>query len=132
VLRGIRLNETRIEQLGWRVRGFQYFAFVVSGVYAGIAGGLLASLIFYVSPQTLTWNVSGEVLIVTLLGGVGTLLGPLVGVTVFELLKDELERLTPHWYGILGLIFVAATILMPRGVVGLVTTLTARLARRTP
>jgi branched-chain amino acid transport system permease protein len=62
------------------------------------------------------------VLIFTLLGGVGTLFGPVLGVAIFEILKDELGRLTPHWYGLLGLIFVVFTIALPRGAVGLIDT----------
>jgi len=119
VLKGIRLNSARIEQLGWNVRRFQHLVFVISGFFSGIAGALSGALLFYVSPQMLHWSTSGDVLIVTLLGGVGTLIGPVIGVSIFEILKDELGRLTTHWYGILGVIFVIFTILLPTGVMGL-------------
>ncbi len=118
VLAGIRLNAARIEQLGWRVSRYQVAVFAISGFYAGIAGGLLASLLFYVSPQTMNWTTSGDVLIMSILGGVGTLLGPVLGVGLFEVLRDQLERLTDRWYGVLGLIFVAVTIFAPGGVMG--------------
>lgn len=118
ILAGIRLNALRIEQLGWRASRYQVAVFAISGFYAGIAGGLLASLLFYVSPQTMNWTTSGDVLIMSILGGVGTLAGPVLGVALFEVLRDQLEHLTDRWYGVLGLIFVLVTIFAPGGVVG--------------
>lgn len=67
----------------------------------------------------LHWSVSGDVLIMTVLGGKGTLLGPVLGVAVFELLKEELSQYTQYWYGILGAVFIAATIFLPNGIAGL-------------
>lgn len=128
VLAGIRLNAPRIAQLGWRVNRFRVAIFAISGFYAGIAGGLLASLLFYVSPQTMNWTTSGDVLIMCILGGVGTLLGPVVGVALFEILRDQLEALTDHWYGLLGVVFVAVTILAPSGVVGTLKSWRGRMA----
>jgi len=118
ILAGIRLNAPRIEQLGWPVRRYQVAAFAISGFYAGIAGGLLASLLFYVSPQTMNWTTSGDVLIMSILGGVGTLFGPVLGVAVFELLRDQLEHVTDRWYGVLGLVFIMVTIFAPGGIMG--------------
>ncbi len=130
ILSAIRLNDMRVEQLGWNVRRFRHLAFAISGFYSGIAGALLGALLFYVSPQMLHWTTSGDVLIMTLLGGVGTLFGPIIGVTIFEALKDELGRLTEHWYGILGLLFVLFTIFLPHGAMGLVTSIMRRAAPR--
>ena len=127
VLAGIRLNAPRIEQLGWRANHFRVAVFAISGFYAGIAGALLASLLFYVSPQTMNWTTSGDVLIMSILGGVGTLFGPVVGVAMFEILRDELGRITDRWYGLLGLIFILVTIFAPHGIMGLLTSAAARL-----
>lgn len=129
VLAGIRLNAPRIEQLGWRANRFRIAAFTISGFYAGTAGALLASLLFYVSPQTMNWTTSGDVLIMCILGGVGTLLGPVLGVAVVEILRDELGRVTEYWYGLLGVIFVAATIWMPGGIVGALRSLRGRAVK---
>lgn len=129
VLAGIRLNAPRIEQLGWRVNRFRVAIFAVSGFYAGIAGALLASLLLYISPQTMNWTTSGDVLIMSILGGVGTLLGPVLGVVVFEVLRDTLSHLTERWYGVLGLIFVLVTIFAPSGLMGLIVS-AGRLVRR--
>ena len=84
----------------------------------------------FVNPQGLHWSTSGDVVIMTLLGGIGTLYGPIYGVVVFEVLKEALSSRTVHWYGILGLIFIAATMYMPRGIQGAVTAFRQRLVER--
>ncbi|WP_372023142.1 branched-chain amino acid ABC transporter permease (plasmid) [Tistrella mobilis] len=118
-LRAVQANDTRAAQLGYNVHALRQQAFVVSGAYAGVSGALLASLMFYISPQMLHWSTSGDVLIMTVLGGKGTLLGPILGVAVFELLKEELSQATQYWYGILGVIFILATIFLRNGIAGL-------------
>jgi len=118
-LRAVQANDTRASQLGYNVHALRQSAFAVSGAYAGVAGALLASLMFYISPQMLHWTTSGDVLIMTVLGGKGTLFGPILGVAVFELLKEELSQITQYWYGILGLIFILATIFLRNGIAGL-------------
>ena len=119
VLHGIRQNEIRAAQLGFSTKRFKIAALGISGFYSGIAGGLLASLTSFVSPQIMQWTVSGDLLIMNLFGGPGTLFGPVLGVAVIELLREELSAYTEHWYGVLGAIFVLCTILMPRGLLGL-------------
>jgi branched-chain amino acid transport system permease protein len=118
VVTGIRQNEIRCEQLGCDVHRLRQLTFVVSGGISGLAGALLASLLMYVNPQMLHWTTSGDVVIMTLLGGAGTLWGPVAGVLLFEVLKEWLSGKTPYWYGILGLVFILATIYCPRGVLG--------------
>lgn len=118
-LRAVQANDTRAAQLGYNVHALRQAAFVISGAYAGVSGALLASLMFYISPQMLHWSTSGDVLIMTVLGGKGTLLGPILGVAVFELLKEELSQVTQYWYGILGLVFIFATIFLRNGIAGL-------------
>lgn len=118
VVSGIQQNEIRCEQLGCDVQRVRQIIFVVSGGISGLAGALLASLLMYVNPQMLHWTTSGDVIIMTLLGGAGTLWGPVAGVLLFEVLKEWLSGKTPYWYGILGLIFILATIYCPRGVLG--------------
>ncbi|MDO8768519.1 MAG: branched-chain amino acid ABC transporter permease [Burkholderiaceae bacterium] len=118
VVSGIQQNEIRCEQLGYDVQRVRQITFVVSGGISGLAGALLASLLMYVNPQMLHWTTSGDVIIMTLLGGAGTLWGPVAGVLLFEVLKEWLSGKTQYWYGILGLIFILATIYCPRGVLG--------------
>lgn len=118
VIAGIRQNETRAEQLGFDVHRYKQITFIVSGGISGLAGALLASLLMYVNPQMLHWTTSGDVIIMTLLGGAGTLWGPVIGVLAFEVLKEWLSGWTQYWYGILGLIFILATLFFPKGIVG--------------
>lgn len=129
VINGIQQNEIRCEQLGYDVHRLRQITFVVSGAVGGVAGALLASLLLYVNPQMLHWTTSGDVIIMTLLGGAGTLWGPVVGVLVFEVLKEWMSSKTPYWYGILGLVFILCTIYLPRGIVGELQRLVTRERR---
>ena len=128
-LRAVKANDVRAEQIGFNVQRLRQAVFAISGAYAGISGGLLASLMFYVGPQMLHWSTSGDVVIMVLLGGMGTLLGPILGVAVFELLREWLSQVTAHWYGVLGLVFILCTIFMPGGLAGLVEAMGRRFGR---
>jgi branched-chain amino acid transport system permease protein len=128
-LKAVQANDVRAAQIGFNVQRLRQCAFVISGFYAGVSGALLASLLFYVSPQMLHWSTSGDVLIMTVLGGKATLLGPILGVAVFEVLKEKLGQFTEHWYGVLGTIFIVCTILLPDGLAGLFV---GRAERRKP
>lgn len=131
-LRAVKANDVRAEQIGFNVQRLRQAVFAISGAYAGISGGLLASLMFYVGPQMLHWSTSGDVVIMVLLGGMGTLLGPILGVAVFELLREWLSQVTAHWYGVLGLVFILCTIFMPGGLAGLVEAMGRRFGRERP
>lgn len=128
VLRGIRQNETRARQLGFDTRLYKLSAFAISGAYAGLAGALLGALVMFVGPDMTRWVTSGDVLIMTVLGGRGTFLGPVVGVVIFEWLKEGLSARTEHWYGMLGIVFILVTLLMPGGAAGLARKLADRFA----
>ncbi|WP_182915360.1 branched-chain amino acid ABC transporter permease [Rhodopseudomonas palustris] len=118
-LRGIRQNPVRAEQVGFNVGALRLTALILSGAVSGLAGALLASLMMYVSPQLLGWKISGDVVIMTLLGGSGHLIGPVIGVALVELLREQLSAHTEHWYGLLGVIFIVCTIYLPNGIAGL-------------
>lgn len=118
LIEAIRQNEIRCEQLGYDVHRTRQVTYVISGAISGLAGALLASLLMFVNPQMLHWTTSGDVIIMTLLGGAGTLWGPVAGVLVFEVLKEWLSAKTEYWYGLLGLLFIVATIHFPRGLLG--------------
>ncbi len=119
VMVAIRTNELRAGQLGFDVKYFKIAVLVISGCLSGLAGGLLASQIFFVNSGILHWTMSGDVIIMTLMGGAGTLFGPILGAVAFEGLKEGLSQVTDHWHGILGLIFVLFVILLPDGLAGL-------------
>jgi branched-chain amino acid transport system permease protein len=130
VLAAIRQNEVRAGQLGYNVGKFAISAFAISGAVSGLAGALLTSLMSFVGPELTRWTTSGDVVIMAALGGRGTLLGPIVGVAVFEWLKDTLSPYTVHWYGLLGAIFIVMTIAAPAGLVGIGNALSARFRKR--
>jgi branched-chain amino acid transport system permease protein len=117
-LQAVRQNPVRAEQLGFGVRPLRQAAMAMSGAVSGIAGGLLASLMMYTGPQMLNWKTSGDVLIMTLLGGSGTLLGPIVGVAFFEVLREVLAAYSDYWYGLVGLVFILCTLFLPKGLAG--------------
>lgn len=118
VVQSIQQNEIRSQHLGYDTHRIKQIAFLLSGAISGLAGTLLASSLMYVNPQMLHWTTSGDVIIMTLLGGAGTLWGPVIGVCIFEILKEWLSGVTPYWYGILGVVFILSTLYFPKGVLG--------------
>ena len=116
----VKQNPVRAEQLGFGVRPLRQAAMVFSGAVSGVAGGLLASLMMYTGPQMLNWKTSGDVLLMTLLGGSGTLLGPIVGVAFFEILREVLSAYSDYWYGLVGIVFILCTLFLPKGLAGTV------------
>jgi len=130
VVMAIQQNEIRTQHLGYNTHRIKQITFLISGAISGLAGALLGSLLMYVNPQMLHWGTSGDVIIMTLLGGAGTLWGPVAGVAIFEILKEWLSGRTQYWYGILGVIFILATLYFPRGVLGELQARLSRLRRR--
>jgi len=125
-LQAVRQNPVRAEQVGFDIASLRLAALGLSGAISGLAGAFLAGLMMYVSPQMLNWKVSGDVVIMTVLGGSGTLIGPVIGVALVELLREGLSAVTSYWYGVLGVIFILCTRYLPQGVAGLGTKLWRR------
>jgi branched-chain amino acid transport system permease protein len=130
VMVAIRTNELRAGQLGFNVKVFKIAVLIVSGFLSGVAGGLLASQIFFINSGILHWTVSGDIIIMTLMGGSGTLFGPVLGAVAFEGLKEWLSQLTGNWRGIMGVLFVLFVIALPDGLMGLIRRGWERLVRR--
>jgi branched-chain amino acid transport system permease protein len=106
--------------LGFDVWRYQYVAFVLSAAFAGVAGALYAYYNRFVGPEYLYVIQSAEALIMVILGGAGTLIGPAVGAGVIVFLEDFISSLTQHWVLVLGVIYVLVTLFAPRGLIGLV------------
>lgn len=119
VLVGVRENEERMEFMGYHVMQVKRRAFVLSGLLAGAAGALLASYQRFVSPDVMHWLTSADAVVMTWLGGVGTLVGPVVGGAVVIYVGNLLSSLTEHWMILMGGIYVAFVLFSPRGIVGL-------------
>jgi branched-chain amino acid transport system permease protein len=114
VLLGAKENERRMLALGFDVRSHQLAAFVLSGTLTGLAGVLLANATEFVAPAYMSWHRSGELLAIVVLGGSGTLHGPIIGAFLFVLLEEMLSRFTTHWALIFGPFLVIA-VLTERG-----------------
>ncbi|MEE9326518.1 MAG: branched-chain amino acid ABC transporter permease [Cocleimonas sp.] len=143
-LRAIKSNQTRMKYTGFNTRPYLLTAFVISGMYAGLAGGLLASIDPLAGAERMQWTASGEVVLMTILGGVGTLIGPLLGATIikyfenifsalntnelhslFAFMPEGLQNFTvtvvnpfvgEGWHLTLGAVFMIVVIFLPGGV----------------
>ena len=119
-LRGIRESKSRMQALGYDVWRYQYAAFVLAAAFAGIAGALYAYFNRFVGPEYLYVVQSAEALIMVILGGAGTLVGPAIGAGLIVFLEDFVSSMTEHWVLVLGIIYVLVTLFAPRGLIGLV------------
>ncbi len=135
-LDGIRVNEQRMRATGFSTYPYKLAAFVISGGLAGLAGFLFAMKDGFVNPELMSWHVSGEVLIMIILGGLGHLRGALLGAFAFALLQEFFKSeavfgdFAKHWHLGLGLSIIASVALLPRGLVGLPGQLVARMVGR--
>jgi branched-chain amino acid transport system permease protein len=120
VLRGIRDNEPRMRSLGYSPFRYKYVAFLLAGGFAGLAGGLFASQLRLVTPSEAGFTTSALALLAVVLGGAGSLWGPVLGAAVVVLVRDALgPTLEGHGPLVLGIVFVLAVYLLPRGFAGL-------------
>ncbi len=121
VLRAIKGNTARTGMTGHSVPAYKLAVFVIAALYAGLAGGLLGVFQSYMPPDAFALDTSGQLVVQTVIGGVGTLIGPLLGATIWLWLRDNLQQI-PHvgalWKLILGLIFVALVVALKRGIAG--------------
>jgi len=117
---GIRDNERRMAALGFPTYRYKLTAFVLSGALAGLAGALIANQTEFVSPSFLDWQRSGEILVVVILGGMGTLYGPIAGAVAYLLLEEVLSQWTQHWMIVMGPLLVLVVLFARRGLWGLV------------
>ena len=115
----IRENERRASHLGYNSYRLLFLGFVFSGAISGLAGALNAAVALYITPNVLNWLVGGEVVMVTILGGIGTLLGPVIGAVIFIGMSNELPSILSQWQLIFGLTFVLVVLIAPSGVYGL-------------
>jgi branched-chain amino acid transport system permease protein len=119
VLQAIRENEARTRAIGYPVQRYKIVAVMLSGLFAGLAGVLYAIQNRFAAPDFVFFLISGEVVIFNVMGGIGTLVGPIVGAAFFLLLREALSRFFTEYYLIpLGLIFIAMVIFMPQGLLG--------------
>jgi branched-chain amino acid transport system permease protein len=119
VLQSIRENEPRTRAIGYPIERYKIVAVMLSGLFAGLAGVLYAFQNQFAAPDFVFFLVSGEVVIYNVIGGIGTLVGPIVGAAFFLLLREGLSRFFTEYYLIpVGIIFIAMVIFMPQGLLG--------------
>jgi branched-chain amino acid transport system permease protein len=116
----IRENRRRVEFLGVRAERYVWAAFAVAGFITAFAGTLNALLFNFTSPQDLHWILSGDFVIMIVLGGMRSFFGPLLGVIIFVVAQDYLSSITNNWMTLIGLMFMFIVLLFPKGVLGIV------------
>jgi branched-chain amino acid transport system permease protein len=119
VIRAAKSNEPRARAVGFAPFRYKLTAFAIAGGAGGLAGALLANQTEYLTPDFMHWTRSGEIMFMVILGGMGTLFGPVVGAVALLLLEDVLSALTEHWQLILGPILVLVVLFAKRGLFGL-------------
>jgi len=119
VIKGIKANEHRTRALGFNTQRYKLVTFVIAGTMAGFAGYLEAVTTGIISPGHLHWHLSGEVMMLVILGGMGTLFGPVLGAFTLSLLRDNFQDLTEHWHLFQGIFVIMIVLLLPNGIASL-------------
>jgi branched-chain amino acid transport system permease protein len=119
VIRATKSNEARTRAIGFSPYLYKLAAFVIAGAMCGVAGALLVNQTAYLTPDFMNWTRSGEIMFMVILGGIATLIGPVLGAAALLLLEDVLAAWTTHWQIILGPILVLVVLFTRRGLAGL-------------
>ncbi len=120
VIRGSHSNEARMQAIGFPTFRYKLLAFVISGAMCGVAGFLLANLTEFVTPEYMHWFRSGEIMILVLVGGMGTLFGPLFGAAAYLLFEEVISDITQHWMIIFGPILIILVVFAKQGLWGFI------------
>jgi branched-chain amino acid transport system permease protein len=121
VVQGSRSNDTRMRALGISTYRYRLAAFVIAGAMCGLAGALLANHTDFISPEMLSWTRSGDLIIMVVVGGAGTVLGPIVGTAAYLVLEESLSRFSEHWQIVFGLLLVLMALFRRGGIAGLLS-----------
>jgi branched-chain amino acid transport system permease protein len=119
VIRAAKSNEPRMRAIGFDTLRYKLAAFVMAGAVCGLAGALLTNQTEYLTPSFMHWTRSGEIMVMVILGGMGTLVGPVLGAAAFLLLENLLSAWTIHWQAIFGPLLVLVVLYARRGLYGL-------------
>jgi branched-chain amino acid transport system permease protein len=130
ILQGIRESEIRISCLGYNAWRYKYIAFIVAGAFAGLAGILFVWYNRFAGPSALNLVMSAEGMLMVILGGTGTLFGPVLGAIVIVLVKNITSSYTEHWTMILGVLYILVVVLAPHGVYPMIRDFLIKTVRR--
>jgi branched-chain amino acid transport system permease protein len=119
VVQGLRSNEQRMQAIGFPAKRYKLVCFVISGTMCGLAGALLANNTDFVSPAVMYWTRSGDLMVMVILGGMGTLFGPVIGAVVYLVLEELLSRVTEYWAIIMGPLLLLIVLFGRGGIMGL-------------
>ena len=119
VVQGLRSNERRMQAIGFAVNRYRLVCFVISGTICGLAGALLANNTDFVSPAAMYWTRSGDLMVMVVLGGMGSLFGPVLGTIVFLALEEFLSQITEYWAMIMGPMLLLVVLFGRGGIDGL-------------
>ena len=119
VVQGLRSNEQRMQAVGFPSKRYRLVCFVISGTLGGLAGALLADNTDFVSPAVMYWTRSGDLIVMVILGGMGTLFGPIIGAVVYLLLEELLSQITEYWALIMGPLLLLVVLFGRGGIMGL-------------
>jgi branched-chain amino acid transport system permease protein len=119
VIQGLRSNEARMQAIGFPVTRYRLACFVIAGTMCGVAGALLANNTDFVSPAVMFWTRSGDLMVMVILGGMGSLFGPVIGAIVYLVLEEFLSQLTEYWALIMGPLLLLIVLFGRGGIIGL-------------
>jgi len=119
VVQGLRSNEQRMQAIGFPARRYRLACFVIAGTMCGLAGALLANNTDFVSPAVMYWTRSGDLMVMVILGGMGSLFGPVVGAVVYLVLEELLSEVTEYWALIMGPLLLLIVLFGRGGIMGL-------------
>ena len=119
VIQGLRSNEARMQAIGFPVTRYRLACFVIAGTMCGLAGALLANNTDFVSPAVMFWTRSGDLMVMVILGGMGSLFGPVIGAIVYLVLEEFLSQLTEYWALIMGPLLLLIVLFGRGGIIGM-------------
>jgi branched-chain amino acid transport system permease protein len=120
VVQGLRSNEQRMQAIGFPSNRYRLVCFVIAGTMCGLAGALLANNTDFVSPAAMYWTRSGDLMVMVILGGMGSMFGPVIGAIVFLVLEELLSQVTEYWALIMGPLLLLIVLFGRGGIIGLV------------
>jgi branched-chain amino acid transport system permease protein len=123
VIRGSRSNDRRMRAIGFPTYRYKLVCFVIAGMICGLAGALLANHTDFISPAVMHWTRSGDLIVMAVLGGMGTVVGPVIGAVLLLSLEEALSRITEYWQIIIGPLFLLVVLFARGGIDGLLTSM---------